>query len=312
MMKRVLILLSTYNGERFLAEQLDSLYTQEGVDIHVLVRDDRSTDNTVTILEDYQNRYGNMTVLKGENVGAGPSFMLLIKEAAENHKGYDYYAFCDQDDVWFPNKMVLGVNALEESSRERKLFFCSAIKTDVDLHPIVSYRLRQVNSFGANLVANHIMGCCMMFNGKLLEDINKINTEAISVPNGLIPLHDSWAAAVAYALDAEIIQNRAALMYYRQHGHNVIGSRQGFLSIQLSRIKRHLKNASYTKSNRCIIALQVLGSEIPEKNRFLMELVASYRENWKSKVRLLLDSRMYEYGILDNIETFIALLFNKF
>ena len=311
-MKKVLILLSTYNGELYLKEQLDSLYAQKDVELDILVRDDGSKDRTIEILEDYQRRYGRMTISRGQNIGAGPSFLALINEAATNHQSYDYYAFCDQDDVWFPTKVASGVKALEASEKELKFYFCGSVNTDADLQPIASSSVRQVNSFGANLVANHILGCCMMFNGNLLQEINKINTKQYSIPNGQVPIHDAWAALVAYALDADIIQSGAAQMYYRQHGNNVIGSGRGFWSIQKNRIKRYLGGATHGKANKCIIALQVLGDELPEKNRQLMELVAQYRKSLRSKVRLMCDKRMYEYGIVDNIGTFLTLLFNKF
>ena len=311
-MRKVLILLSTYNGELYLREQLDSLYAQNDVDAHILARDDGSKDNSIEILEDYKCRNGNMTIIKGSNIGAGRSFMALINEAATKYSFYDYYAFSDQDDVWFPSKVATGVKALDESEKKLKMFFSGAINTDGDLQPIASSCVRLVNSFGANLVANHILGCTMLINGALLQEVNKINTKSFSIPNGIIPIHDAWTAIVAYSLNADVIQSLSGLMYYRQHGHNVIGAGHGFLSIQKNRIKRYLGDATHGKANKCIIALQVLGSEIPTQNRDLLQKVATYRNSLKSKLRLMFDKRMYEYGVVDNIGTLITILFNKF
>lgn len=309
---KILILLSTYNGERYLRNQLDSLYAQEGVDKHLLVRDDGSKDGTLSILDDYCQHYGHMTIIKGENVGVRKSFLFLVKEAATHYSEYDYYAFCDQDDVWFKNKIITGVNALNECSHAYKLFFSGAINTDANLQPISNTCVRIVNSFGANLVANHILGCTMLINKVLLLEINKINICPFDNPSGIIPIHDGWTALVAYALDAKVIQHKPGMMYYRQHGNNVIGSGNGFWSIQKNRMHRYLSKTTHAKSNRCIIALQVLGSMIPSKNRQLLELVASYRYSFKAKLRLLFDKRMYEYGLFDNIGTFFMILFNKF
>lgn len=311
-MAKVLILLSTYNGEKYLPEQLNSLYGQEGVECHLLVRDDGSNDDTLKILHEYKVRLGNLTIVRGENLGAGGSFFALINEAAKNHSGYDYYAFSDQDDVWFPTKLATGVKALEESRKDRKFYYCGSINTDANLQPIASSSIKLVNSFGANLVANHILGCCMMFNGTLLHDINTINTKQYTLPNGQLPLHDAWAAFVAYILDADVIQDSSELMYYRQHGCNVIGSGNGFWSVQRHRITRYISGSTHRKSNKCIIALQVLGAVIPDKNRQLLELVATYRDSFRSKMRLMGDMRMYEYGVIDNVGTFLTLLFNKF
>ncbi len=106
-----------------------------------------------------------MTIIKGSNIGAGPSFIALINEAATKHPFYDYYAFSDQDNVWFPTKVATGVKALDVRGKKLELFFSGAINTDGNLQQIASSCVRLVNSFGANLVANHILGCTMLING---------------------------------------------------------------------------------------------------------------------------------------------------
>ncbi len=311
-MRKVLILLSTYNGEKFLTEQLDSLYAQINVDIHILVRDDGSKDSTLSILKRYCYDKGRMTILNGENIGAGFSFYELIKEAEKNYPDYDYYAFCDQDDVWFKDKVAKGVAALEKSESNIKLFFSGSIITDSSLHPRLSSSINIVNSFGANLIANRILGCEMIFNFALLHEINKINTLPYSIPNGKIPIHDGWTAFVSYALNADVIQSTDSMMYYRQHGDNVVGAGMGFLSTQKNRVNRYLFQSTHGKANKCIIGLQVLGDSIPPHNKQLMQLVATYRNNIFAKIKLLVDRRMYEYGWVDNIGTFLTIIFNKF
>ena len=95
-MNKILILMSTYNGEKYLSEQLNSLLLQENVNIKILIRDDGSTDNTHKILNFYSSNYPNISWYTGENKGPALSFMDLLFNAPES----DYYAFCDQDDVW--------------------------------------------------------------------------------------------------------------------------------------------------------------------------------------------------------------------
>lgn len=310
-MKTVLILLSTYNGEKYLREQLNSLYAQEGVEMKIVVRDDGSKDSTITILDEYKLKYGRMDIIKGNNIGVGPSFLELIKIAVQDYLAFDYYAFCDQDDVWFAHKLESGVRALDKSDKSLKMYCSGFVNTDAELSAINHSHFCLVNSFGANLVANHIIGCSMMFNKALLDEINKINIRPFIINNGVIPIHDAWAAMVAYCLDADVIQSHASMMYYRQHGNNTIGAKHGFLSIQWNRITRYLKTATHVKANKCIIALQVLNG-IPEKNKQLLELVADYRTNYWKKIQLMTNRKIYEYGIFDNIGTFLTLLFNKF
>lgn len=311
-MKSVLILLSTYNGRLYLKEQLDSIYAQKGVDIYLLARDDGSKDETVDMLQKYKQQFGKMTILNGANLGAGPSFLALINEAATNYSNYDYYAFSDQDDVWFEDKLIKGVNSLDKSSNKYQLYFSGAINTDARLHPYRSTSKSQVvNSFGANLVANHILGCTMLFNKELLDEVNKINTRTFTISSGKVPIHDGWTSFVAYSLNADVVMNPVGMMYYRQHGGNEIGAGQGRLKMMLKRVKRYTGKGNHQKANRSIIALQVLDN-IPEDNRKLLMLVANYKKSIKSKVRLMLDERMYEYDIIDNIGTFLLVLFNKF
>lgn len=108
-LKTVTVLLSTYNGEKFLEEQLQSLIQQKNVEVRILVRDDGSTDGTVSILDRWKNdRLLNWYT--GDNVGAGKSFVDLLFKVPQS----DYYAFCDQDDVWLPNKLELSLLKMEQ------------------------------------------------------------------------------------------------------------------------------------------------------------------------------------------------------
>ena len=98
----IAIMLSTYNGEKYIRKQLDSLVNQSyKAYMKVFVRDDGSTDNTLSILEEYIEKI-NLTIIKGENVGPGKSFWKLFMNQNINA---DYYAFCDQDDIWDSDKL---------------------------------------------------------------------------------------------------------------------------------------------------------------------------------------------------------------
>ena len=94
-MDKVCVMMSTYNGERFLPEQLDSLLGQQGVETEIYIRDDGSADSTRDIIEKYMRKHANIHFTEGRNIGPGRSFWELLRYVSE----YDYYAFCDQDDV---------------------------------------------------------------------------------------------------------------------------------------------------------------------------------------------------------------------
>ena len=107
MKNKVCVLLSTYNGEKFLEKQLNSLFSQTYKNFDLLIRDDGSNDNTINILEKYKINY-----LKGKNIGVIKSFFKLLEIAL--NKGYEYFLFCDQDDIWELDKI------------EKQLFFISS------------------------------------------------------------------------------------------------------------------------------------------------------------------------------------------
>lgn len=93
--KSVQVVMSTYNGEKYLKEQIDSILSQEGVDVRLYIRDDGSSDRTTDILASYQE-HKNVKIEKGNNLGFAKSFLTALDECDEA----DYYAFSDQDDVW--------------------------------------------------------------------------------------------------------------------------------------------------------------------------------------------------------------------
>ena len=118
-MKKVLVLLSTYNGEKYLREQLDSVLSQEGVDVSLLIRDDGSKDGTINILKEYSAKL-NVDYYEGANRGPSESFHDLLLHA----QGYDYYAFCDQDDDWHKDKLRTAVERLEQMNQEAPILYC--------------------------------------------------------------------------------------------------------------------------------------------------------------------------------------------
>ena len=122
-MKKVCVLLSTYNGEKYLREQIDSVLNQKEVDVTLCVRDDGSKDSTIEILKSYEQS-GKIKLEIGENVGYQRSFYLLLLNAPEA----DYYSFCDQDDVWDDDKLIAAVKMLEAEDNSKPLLYYSALK----------------------------------------------------------------------------------------------------------------------------------------------------------------------------------------
>ena len=107
-MKKVQVLMSTYNGQTYLKKQIESILEQTYPNIELLVRDDGSSDHTIDILRDYEERYENIKVIYGKNIGVNGSFFYLLAQSNS-----DYLAFSDQDDIWLPEKIQNAVEKLD-------------------------------------------------------------------------------------------------------------------------------------------------------------------------------------------------------
>ena len=217
------ILLSTYNGSLYLVELIASLIGQTYSNWRLLIRDDGSTDNTVEIIQQYVSRFPNQVILleRGEaNIGPCQSYARLMEFAAG-----DYLMFCDQDDVWLPNKIEMLLESmlqLEDSKPGRPLLVHSDLfVVDQALRPISpsfwQYQGLEPtrNHLKDLLVQNIATGCAMMINRRLLERALPIPKEAI--------MHDWWLTLVA-SIYTEVFHIDQATVLYRQHGHNTVGA----------------------------------------------------------------------------------------
>lgn len=133
---KVAVLLSSYNGERYLKEQIDSILNQKGVNVYVLVRDDGSTDRSLQILRELVAGHPRqMKIVEGKNTGCTKSFVELMRIASTLEDfNPDYYAFSDQDDVWFPDKLAYSIGALPALDNTKpQLFSADSIMVDSQL-----------------------------------------------------------------------------------------------------------------------------------------------------------------------------------
>lgn len=214
------VLLSTYNGEQYLREQLDSLIDQSHQNIVVHVRDDGSTDGTVAILQGYQSRFPEkFKVYIGDNLGSSASFYWLL----ENVRA-DVYFFCDQDDVWFRSKVEQHLSCYSGESHPEMVFSDLEIMRMNDgsgKNTLLSLQKMDpcylVNSITRMLCQNPVAGCAMSLNYAARKKIFDLGP----IPVGVV--HDHWFAVVT-SICGSIFFLPAPLIYYRLHADNQIGS----------------------------------------------------------------------------------------
>lgn len=214
-MEKVVIMMSTYNGEKYLGEQLDSLLNLEknNFDIYFAFRDDGSKDDTINIIKNFCNKNKNTTWYQGENLKPAKSFWELMSKQEE----FDYFAFCDQDDVWDSKKIKVSIDKLSQVKGKPAIYFSAVNIVDKDMNFISKKKLTMMNSFENSFLQNPAIGCTVVFNKKMKEYLDKLNI------SGEIGMHDSLIYRIAQTIEAEIIYDENAYISYRQHDNNVIG-----------------------------------------------------------------------------------------
>lgn len=287
--KRIQVLLSAYNGEKYLARQLDSILAQRDVELSLLVRDDGSSDRTMGILNDYAGRYQAVKIYQGRNIGAQRSFFDLLSHADWS---MDYYAFADQDDVWLPDKLVQAVRLLEDHPQAEPLLYAGKViyaSKDLTEQRKAACQIRKEPAIGNALVENICMGCTEVFNKQLLQLVSKKQPQC-SI------LHDWWLYLTAACFGSVIYDERAYILY-RQHGKNQVGMQRTWKERWKSRIRRFrsLKGVLSAQAEEFQrIYNNMLG---PDSE---VRLLAQYRTNKKKRRELILGHRLYRQHKVDD------------
>lgn len=277
--------MSTYNGEKYLKEQIESILKQEGeFELDLWVRDDGSTDRTRYILDEYAQK-GNLRWYAGKNVGSAQSFMKLVM----NCKEYDYYAFADQDDVWNPDKLDQGIKKIE-NCKNATLYFSNARLVDAELNDIGRNVYKKIprTDFYTLSCAGGILGCTIIINDELVKLLrNKI------VPNEII-MHDFYIALVCKSMGGKILYEDKVTMKYRQHGNNVVGVPYGLKRTIKSRIRDIVIKPTVSISNQAEEVLRIYGNIMFEEKRKWLQIVAEYKLCLINRIHLAL-SRKVKY-----------------
>jgi len=212
--KSVCVLLSSYNGAKFITTQLDSLLAQRDVNLKILARDDGSQDGTCDILEKYQQA-GQLNLIRGKNVGYAKSFYLLVKNAPAS----DYYAYCDQDDFWESDKLIAAVSMLEDQDQQKPALYFSALKIVDDklkfkFNSHKNFKLSE-HPFQQSFIKVAAYGCTLVFNNPARDNLLKYDYDNFYA-------HDTNLYMTTAAL-GNLVLDPLPHIQYRQHAHNIFG-----------------------------------------------------------------------------------------
>lgn len=259
-MNKVCVLMSTYNGEKYLLEQIESILNQENVLVSLLVRDDGSKDNTIKILKSYEKEEKLKLILDKRNLGPANSFMEILY----NSPDYEYYAFADQDDIWLKNKLLTAIEQLKDFSVPA--LYCSnqlVYKNEI----VEGLRFKKEPNHGLvqAICGNIFSGCTMVFN-KDLADVLKKNKPSPEVLR--IRMHDTWVMAVAEYIGT-VVYDHNSYIEYRIHANNTVGLKTNKINRFIHKISN--KNGRHGRS---LLAKELM--KVVNENSEKKEVVESF------------------------------------
>lgn len=235
MSQKVRILLSTYNGEKYFREQLESLVNQTYPHIEIYIRDDGSTDGTNAIARLYASQYNNIKVFQEQNIGVINSFFSLLRYNASEE--VHFFAFCDQDDIWKPEKVERAVQQIKSAKDHiiKPILYCSGYTLfNEKTQSQIDYTISPVRpSFSNAIVENIATGCTVVLN-RAARDLLILKKPQKAL------MHDAWCYLVISAFGS-VIYDPYHSLYYRQHDNNTIGSAMNFREKWYRKIQNYLK-----------------------------------------------------------------------
>lgn len=281
--------MSTFNGSQYVEQQIHSIMNQDiGFNnIKLLIRDDNSNDKTNDILRKFEKENNNINVIRGENLGPAYSFWELINKSELES---DYYAFSDQDDIWHTDKISCAIKAIE-NFQEPALYYCNALYIDKLGKSLEKYAMNKENhlSVPSLMAGMTALGCTMVFNKEAMKIFKNANLTGIE-------MHDRTCYLIMYLI-GNIVYDKTAHIYYRQHDNNVIGNgeNRNFKRI-IKRLKQSYSLWFKSKEHSAVIEvkdmlnnyMQILRNDDKE----YLELISTYKHNPKKKIKLMFDDNI--------------------
>jgi glycosyltransferase involved in cell wall biosynthesis len=280
------VLMATYNGEKYVSEQIDTILAQKGVTVNLYIRDDGSTDKTVKIIERYKSNYSNVFLYTGKNLGVANNFFELLNQCSKS----EFYAFADQDDIWDDDKILTAVSMLSKVDKKSPaLYCCNSRHVDRYGNPFGTEGvMKTTRTLGSALIYSNAQGSTMVFNDSLANLLKEYT------PNfsDLNILHDAWVHKVCLSVGGTVIIDKNAHMSYRIHGENVVAKAPTKRTL-FAKLK-HLFDVErpYYCSKVATTIYNAYSQEIPSTNKFLIEMIANYRNSRWLRMKLLFSNKI--------------------
>ena len=303
--KKILVLMSSYNGEKYIRKQIESIMEQRNIsDLVLRIRDDGSKDETCNIIRDLQKIYpGKIELIEGKNVGYNASFFELINGA----EGYDYYSISDQDDVWLPAKLSVAIKALEENDVNTPLLYASTsylVYDDLKPYGQTRNKSRKFTIYNT-IIQNICPGHTQVFNNALLSLIQgDLDTSRVYV-------YDSWITNVAM-LYGKIVFNKSSYTLYRQHKGNQLGSGTGKIGQLLASAKRTGTGDGLKYRHQIEYFAEKYKNKLSEEGYYkeIAKFISS--KSLLNKIKYALTGKMYRQKRIETVAFYAAVILGKY
>ncbi len=292
MKKKITILMATYNGGKYIVEQLNSIINQTYENWELWIRDDLSIDNTLAIIKEYSIRDNRINLYQDDlkNLGATMNFSTLLNGVSLTN----YIMFSDQDDIWLPFKIELTLKKMlevEKANDDKPILIYSEltlVDNNLDVIKLKKFKVPIDIKINDIIAQNFIYGCTMMLNKKLVKLCTPISCLAEN--------HDYWISLIA-ASYGSIVKVNKPLILYRQHENNVSGSYEN--SLLSSRIKR-LLDSSYQEQlyNKLLMYDAIIKhlNSLKLDTSFIKRYAEIFQKNKFYRLYFITKHRIYKYG----------------
>jgi glycosyltransferase involved in cell wall biosynthesis len=298
------ILMATYNGEKYISEQIDSVLNQTFIDFKLYINDDCSTDNTKEIVKEYVNKYPDKIFFSQNESNSGNAkynFMNMILEHGES----DYVMFCDQDDVWMKDKIHISIKEMKKQEQIFGKDMPILLHTDLT---VVDKNLNIIqpsfekyadincskNAINYLLVENVITGCTAMINQALVKMLEE--------PKNYYIMHDWYIGLVASTLGI-IKYFSKPTVYYRQHDNNALGAGQKNIIKKASiKLKLAVNKGTQNTVLQAKSFLDEYRSKLEEDVYMTIQMYVNVESiNKIKRMSTIIKYRFFKYGIIKNI-----------
>lgn len=285
---RIVVLMSCYNGEAYVKEQIDTILNQNDVDLQLLIRDDGSIDKTRDVIRNIKDP--RIEIIEGSNVGFIKSFYELAFYAFSHFQDINYFAFADQDDIWHADKLVTGIKMLQKLNDNIPNLYCSNSIFMGGKHDGQLFRQKDLCYKLGNMIYEPMFqGCSMVFNKAALNLY-------IAKPS-ILAYHDRWLFNICLFLGNVVIDFNPHFNY-RIHENNAIGQIEYPKEKGMARVLRSLQYW-FSTGNDLIISriandfLMSFSDQITPKKLSLLETYSGYKSSLYFKLKMVFNSSFY-------------------